>query len=132
MFTHSGGYYYANNNNNQIVFPEKSFLIKGISHFKENCLGIQYDSELTMMFEPNNEYDKDAICIMYNDKQIGYVPKDTIGMEVKEFCKNNIDEPLKIINIKMVSGNASYGIRVIPKCFYKQDVNLENKIFFCG
>ena len=116
MFTHSGGYYYGNNNN-QIVFPEKSFLIKGISHFKENCLGIQYDSELKMMFDPNNEYDPSAIRIMYNDKQIGYVPKDAIRIDVKEFCKNNIDEPLKIINIKMVSGNASYGIRVIPKCF---------------
>lgn len=132
MFTHSGGYYNGNNNNNQIVFPEKSFLVAGISHFKENCLGIQYDSELKMMFEPNNEYDPFAIRIMYNDKQIGYVPKDAIRIDVKDFCKNNIDEPLKIINIKMVSGNASYGIRVIPKCFYKHDVNLENKIFFCG
>jgi len=62
---------------------------------------------------------------MHKDKKIGYVPKDAIQIDVKDFCKG---EPLKIINIKMVHGNTSYGIRVIPKCFYEEE---SNKIFFC-
>ena len=56
---------------------------------------------------------------------MGYVPNK---IEIKELCKNNITERLKIINIKMINGN--YGIRVIPKCFYVYDSKLESKIFF--
>jgi len=40
----------------------------------------------------------------------------------------NIEEPLKIINIKKINGN--YEIHVISKCFYVYDSILENKIFF--
>ena len=61
---------------------------------------------------------------MNNDKIIGYVP----NTEIKKLCKNNITEPLKIINIKLVNGN--YGIRVIPKCFYVYDPTLESKVLF--
>jgi hypothetical protein len=43
-------------------------------------------------------------------------------------CKNNILQPLKIINIKKTNGN--YGIRVIPKCYYVYDAKLESKVFF--
>ena len=109
---------------NKIVFPEKSFLISGISFYKENCCNITYDSELIMKLEPDNKYDSSAISIMNNDKIIGYVP----NTEIKELCKNNIDEPLKIINIKIINGN--YGIRVINKCFYTYDPILESKVFF--
>ena len=59
-----------------------------------------------------------------NDKIIGYVPNS----EIKELCKNNITEPLKIINIKIINNN--YGIRVIPKCFYVYDPILESNVFF--
>ena len=38
----------------------------------------------------------------------------------KNLCKENITEPLKIINIKTIKG--TYGIRVIPKCFFKEDI----------
>ena len=109
---------------NKIVFPEKSFLISGISFYKENCCNITYDSELIMKSEPDNKYDPSAISIMNNDKIIGYVP----NTEIKELCKNNIDDPLKIINIKIINGN--YGIRVINKCFYTHDPILESKVFF--
>jgi hypothetical protein len=77
-----------------------------------------------MKHEPDNKYDPFAISIMNNDKLIGYVP----NTEIKELCKNNITETLKIINIKIINGN--YGIRVIPKCFYVYDATLENKVFF--
>jgi hypothetical protein len=120
IYGHFTQQYYGN----KIIFPEKSFLISGISFYKENCSNITYDTELLMNLEPDNKYDISAISIMNNDKIIGYVP----NTEIKELCKNNITEPLKIINIKKINGN--YGIRVIPKRFYTYDSLLESKIFF--
>ena len=120
IYGHFTQQYYGN----KIIFPEKSFLISGISFYKENCSNITYDTELLMKHEVDNKYDSFAISIMNNDKIIGYVPNS----EIKELCKNNITEPLKIINIKIINGN--YGIRVIPKCFYVHDPILESKVFF--
>jgi hypothetical protein len=120
IYGHFTQQYYGN----KIIFPEKSFLISGISFYKENCSNITYDTELIMKHELDNKYDPFAISIMNNDKVIGYVP----NTEIKELCKNNIKETLKIINIKIINGN--YGIRVIPKCFYVYDATLENKVFF--
>ena len=120
IYGHFTQQYYGN----KIIFPEKSFLISGISFYKENCSDITYETELIMKLEPDNKYDPFAISIMNNDKIIGYVPNS----EIKELCKNNITEPLKIINIKIINGN--YGIRVIPKCFYVHDPILESKVFF--
>ena len=120
IYGHFTQQYYGN----KIIFPEKSFLIAGISFYKENCSNITYDTELLMKHDVDNKYDSFAISIMNNDKIIGYVPNS----EIKELCKNNITEPLKIINIKLINGN--YGIRVIPKCFYVYDKILESKVFF--
>jgi len=110
----------------KINFPVESFLVSGISFNKENCLDITYKTELTMEFEPNNEHDTSAISIKNNNKIIGYVPIK--NNKIKELCKKNITEPLKIINIKQIKGN--YGIRVIPKCFYVYDEILDSKVFF--
>lgn len=118
------GHYTKQYYGNKISFPEQSFLISGISFYKTNCSDITYESELTMEFEPDNKYDKSAISIKNNNKKIGYVP----NCQIKELCKENITEPLKIINIKHIHGN--YGIRVIPKCFYVHDETLENEVFF--
>jgi hypothetical protein len=121
IYGHFTQQYYGN----KIIFPEKSFLISGISFYKENCSNITYDTELIMKHDLDNKYDPFAISIMNNDKVIGYVP----NTEIKELCKNNITETLKIINIKIINGN--YGIRVIPKCFYVYDPLLEKQILFC-
>ena len=56
--------------------------------------------------------------IIFNEKRIGYVPKEP--EYYKNLCNENITEPLKIINIKKINGN--YGIRVIPKCFFREDM----------
>jgi hypothetical protein len=109
---------------NKIQFPEKSFLIAGTSFYKDKLSNITYDTELIMKEEKDNKYDCHAICIMNNGNIIGYVPKIN-----KELCKNNIDQILKIINIKTINGNI--GIRVIPKCFYNYDPVLEKQILFC-
>jgi hypothetical protein len=118
------GHYTQQYYGNKIPFPDKSFLVSGISFYKDNCLDITYNTKLTMEFEPDNKYDKSAIFIKNNNKKIGYVP----NRQIKELCKENITEPLKIINIKL--NNGTYGIRVIPECFYVYDKILESKVFF--
>lgn len=107
IYGHYNHQYYGNKK----CFPEESFLISGISFYKHNCCDIKYSTELKMQNELDNKYDSTAICIMNNNKIIGYVPNNH-----KELCNNHIMEPLKIINIKHINDN--YGIRVIPKCFY--------------
>ena len=114
IYGHYAQQYYGN----KIDFPKESFLIAGISFYQENCEGIDTDVELSMVPEPENEYDKKAISIMNNDKLIGYVPMKP--EYYKNLCNENISEPLKIINIKKIKGN--YGIRVIPKRFFKEDI----------
>ena len=120
------GHYTQQYYGNKIIFPENSFLISGISFYQENCSNITYDTELNMKHEPDNKHDPSAISILNNDKIIGYVPKNN---KIKEVCKNNITEILKIINIKRINHN--YGIRVIPKCFYIHDPMLERTVFLC-
>ena len=120
IYGHFTQQYYGN----KIQFPEKSFLIVGTSFYKDKTSNITYDTELIMKEEKDNKYDCDAICIMNNGNIIGYVPKIN-----KELCKNNIEQNLKIINIKSINGIP--GIRVIPKCFYEYDPLLEKQILFC-
>ena len=110
IYGHYAKQYYGN----KVEFPKESFLIAGISFYQDNCEEINYDIELNMVPEPNNEYDNTAISILFNDKIIGYVPKEP--EYYKKLCNGNITEPLKIINIKKIKGD--YGIRVIPKCFF--------------
>jgi len=119
------GHYNQQYYDNKKIFPDKSFLISGISYYKDNCSNINYNTELFMKHEVDNKHDQFAICIMNNDKIIGYVPNT--NDEIKNLCKNNIIEPLQIINIKI---NNYYGIRVIPKCFYDSTYDsIENKYF---
>lgn len=116
IYGHYSEQYYGN----KIIYPEESFLISGISFYKENCINLSNKTELTMKSDPDNKYDPSAIVIMNNDKIIGYVPNT--NTQIKTLCEKNIDEKLKIIHIKQVNDN--YGIRVIPKCYY-EDVDYE-------
>jgi hypothetical protein len=117
------GHYTQQYYGNKIQFPENSFLISGTSFYKDKITNITYDTELTMK-EENNPFDPTAICIMKDDDIIGYVPSIK-----KELCKNNMDQLLKIINIKSINRNT--GIRVILECFYQYDPVLEKQILFC-
>ena len=84
-----------------VEYPKESFLISAISFYQNELDGISLDTELKTLPE-KNEYDDTAICIMFNDKKIGYVPK-----QFKEYSQ----PILKIIHIKSVEGIK--GIRVI-------------------
>ena len=113
LYGHFAQQYYGN----KIEFPEESFLIAGISFNQGNCEGIDYGVELTIKLEPDNEYDSSAISILNNEKLIGYVPAKPD--KYKKLCNEHITEPLKIINIKKIKG--IYGVRVIPKCFFREE-----------
>ena len=96
-------------------FPKESFKISGISFYQSKLQNINYDSELFMELEPDNNYDTDAIKILFNSETIGYVPKDSY---IKNICKNNIDSILKIIIISPIENHNKekiIGIRVIPE-----------------
>ena len=121
------GHYTDQYYGNTIDFPKESFKITGISKYTNNCENITHDTELIMEPEPTNSWDPNAISILNNDKQIGYVPKE-LCVEMKQFSKINNDYSLKILNIKRISGN--YGIRVIHKKNYTYDPILENKTLF--
>ena len=96
IYGHFTQQYYGN----KIDFPVNSFLISGTSFYKNELLNITYETELKMKEEKDNKYDCNAICIMKDNSIIGYVPnKDTI----KDICKDNINEKLKIINIKIIN-----------------------------
>ena len=104
---------------NKINFPKESFLIAGISHYQDNLIDITYDSILKLKTEPENKYDSEAIQILFNDKCIGYVPSNVF---IKSMCIRSINSNLKIINIKRVSENKNYGIRVILEEYYTEDL----------
>ena len=103
----------------KVKFPKESFLIAGISHYQDNMRYISLDTKLTMIKEPENKYDKNAIKIKYEDKCLGYVPNKSF---YKDLCFNNINYSLNIINIKRDKESNNYGIRVIPESYYTPDM----------
>tara|TARA_B110000259_G_C13698909_1_gene275488 strand:- start:77 stop:448 length:372 start_codon:yes stop_codon:yes gene_type:complete len=114
-YGHFSQQYYGN----KITFPKESFLIAGISHYQNNLLHINCNSELKLKLEYNNKHDDSAIQILFNDKCIGYVPNNDF---YKRMCLKNIDSNLKIINMKRESENRNFGIRVILNEYYSPEL----------
>lgn len=59
-------------------FPVTSFLLAGVSNYKDTIETVKIDDILEMEFEPENPYDKNAIVIKCGSDVCGYVPKDTM------------------------------------------------------
>ena len=110
------GHYTQQYYGNKIKFPNESFLVAGISYYQDNCKNINYSSELLMKCEPENEYDNGAICILYDENKIGYVPKC-----MQMLCQENINKKLKVINIKNI--NNIVGVRVVLECHYTGNID---------
>ena len=88
-------------------FPVTSFLLAGVSNYKDIIETIKIDDILEMEFEPSNPYDKDAIVIKCDSDVCGYVPKDTMEKIVSFVpCK------VKVIDKRLVKKN--YSLRVDP------------------
>jgi hypothetical protein len=88
-------------------FPVTSFLLAGVSFYKETLESIQLDTLLKMTFEPENQYDPEAIVIKRGTDVCGYVPKDT-----REKIVSFVPCKVKVIDKRLVKGN--YSLRVIP------------------
>ena len=61
------------------------FKVAGLSHYWENYRGVvdpEGDLTVSLVPEPDNEYDPNAIRVLLNGVHVGYVPKDKTA-EVK-------------------------------------------------
>ena len=86
-------------------FPVTSFLLAGVSNYKDTIESLKIDDIIDMEFEPENPYDKNAIVIKHGSDVCGYVPKDIMEKIVSFVpCK------VKVIDKHLVKKN--YSLRV--------------------
>ena len=111
------GHYNHQYYGNKVEFHPHSFKIAGISNYEETAKTIRCDTILEMEHEPKNPYDSSAIKIKNKDKMIGYVPNNPPN--IKKLCFENINEKLKVINIK----DNPRGVRVLFQSLYNEDVD---------
>ena len=86
-------------------FPTTSFLLSGVSHYKNTIKNIKIDDVLMMTLEPN-VYDATAIIIKCDGNVCGYVPKDIKGKVV-----SYVPSKVKVIDKRHVE-NDIYSLRV--------------------
>jgi hypothetical protein len=86
-------------------FPITSFLLSGVSFYKNTIKDIKIGDILSMNFEPN-EYDDSAISIKKDADICGFVPKD-----VKDKIKKYVPSNVKVIDKRFVENNV-YSLRV--------------------
>ena len=87
-------------------FPITSFLLVGVSHYKDTVNNINIGDILDMDFEPNNIYDSSAIVIKNITDICGYVPKDS-----QDKVKSYVPSQVKVIDKILVENNI-YSLRV--------------------
>jgi len=86
-------------------FPVTSFLLSGVSFYKDTVKDINIDDILDMSFEPNI-YDNTAIIIKRASDICGYVPKD-----IKDKVKLYVPSKVKVIDKRLIENNI-YSLRV--------------------
>lgn len=86
-------------------FPVTSFLVSGVSFYKEIIKEINIEDILEMIFE-SNKFDSSAIAIKKDSHLCGYVPKD-----IKEKIKKYVPGKVKVIDKRYIE-NDIYSIRV--------------------
>jgi len=86
-------------------FPVTSFLLTGVSFYKDTIKNIKIDDILDMSLEPN-EYDSTAIIIKRNTDICGFIPKDN-----KEKVKPYVPAQVKVIDKRHVEHDI-YSLRV--------------------
>jgi hypothetical protein len=86
-------------------FPVTSFLLSGVSFYKDTIKNINKGDILDMSFEPN-KYDSSAIIIKQKTDICGYVPKDS-----KEKILSFVPSQVKVIDKHLVQDDI-YSLRV--------------------
>ena len=92
------------------AFPITSFLLVGVSHYKDTVNNINIGDILDMDFEPNNIYDSSAIVIKNITDICGYVPKDS-----QDKVKSYVPSQVKVIDKQRVKTNYSLRVDIIEK-----------------
>ena len=88
-------------------FPVTSFLLAGVSNYKETVKDIQIGDVLDMEFE-TNKYDSSAIVIKNLGDTCGYIKKDE-----KEKVQSHVPCQVKVIDKRLVDfGKGIYSLRV--------------------
>ena len=88
-------------------FPVTSFLLAGVSNYRETVKDIQVGDVLDMEFEIN-KYDNSAIVIKNLGDTCGYVKKDE-----KEKVQSHVPCQVKVIDKRLVDfGKGIYSLRV--------------------
>ena len=100
-------------------FPVTSFLLSGVSFYKDTIKDINIGDILDMTFEPN-KYDASAIIIKKITDICGYVPKD-----MKDKVKLYVPSQVIVIDKRLVENNI-YSLRVdIIKKEFSEDLHLK-------
>lgn len=73
----------------EITIPPFRCKIAGIPHRKPDLSVLSIGTEVTLVAEPHNAYDPNAIKIMHNGVHLGYVPKTDTYM-VKDVAKMKV------------------------------------------
>jgi len=63
--------------------------IKGTQYMDFDVSKIAIDEELNFQLDPSNKYDKNAIKVIYNNIEIGYVPKNNLQDMVKNYLDSD-------------------------------------------
>lgn len=87
-------------------YPVTSFLLSGVSFYKDTVKDINIGDTLDMTFEPNNKYDTSAIIIKKFTNVCGYVPK-----EIKSKVLKYVPSQVKVIDKRLIENNI-YSVRV--------------------
>ena len=88
------------------AFPITSFLLVGVSNYKDSIENIKEGDILDMDFEPNNIYDSSAIVIKNITDICGYVPKDS-----QDKVKSYVPSQVKVSHKTRCKGGI-YSVRV--------------------
>jgi hypothetical protein len=92
-------------------FPVTSFLLSGVSFYKDTIKDINNDDILDMTSE-SNTYDSTAIVIKRGSDICGYVPKDSkekvtpyVPSQVKVIDKHHIKDGIYSLRVDIISKN---------------------------
>lgn len=85
--------------------------VKGFAHQNFDIKKLELEKFVTFDFEPDNQYDPNAIAIFYDDQKIGYVPQNSLQSMVKKYSDGKehqicgfisyIDEDLNEVQIAL-------------------------------
>ena len=79
---------------------------------------LKVNDELIAIKDKNNKFDPNAIIIKFEDKKLGYLPKD-IAAELKNYSEHN----LRVYVNKIVGGGSfNYGVRIRIQIFENSEL----------